>query len=290
MASPQQATRGSEGSDTPHAVTRHVMLAAERTPAWNEIVHALTADGIECAWLPADIPPADVPDELPDGPTVVVVDLAPNQARGIAIVTACRQAPHAIPLVVIAASPSVDLVRRIRLAGVFYLALDPITLEEMRSVVTNAFECLARSRPDTSTCRAQRRILIIDDDLDYVESLTALLESRGYSVRSARSGHEGLEKLRAETPDLIVLDVVMEYDSSGYEVNQSVKFAPSFEGFRHVPILMVSSIPLEPAARFQMAGEVDEITPDRYMTKPIDIPRFLAAIRHLLGEPEPAHA
>lgn len=288
MANPQQATRGSEDSGTPHAVTRHVVFATERTPAWKEIMHALMADAIECAWLPADIPPADVPEELPQAPTVLVVDLAPNQARGVAIVTACRQAPRAIPLVVVAQSPSVELVRRIRLAGVFYVALDPVSVDEMRSVVTNAFECLARRRQDTSTCRAQRRILIIDDDIDYVASLTALLESRGYVVSSARSGREGLEKLRAEPPDLIVLDVMMEYDSSGYEVNQNVKFTPSFEGFRHVPILMVSSIPDEPSARFRMAGEVDEITPDRYLTKPIDIRRFLAAVRDLLGEAEPA--
>ena len=290
MANPQQARPGSEGSGTAHPLTRHVVIAAERTPHWKAIMHALMEDAVECSWLPSDLRPADVPGELPPAPSVVVIDLTPNQARGIAIVTACRQALHPVPLVVVTPSPSVDLVRRIRLAGVFYLALDPVGVDEMRSVVTNAFECLARSRPDTSTWRAQRRILIIDDDVDYVASLTRLLESRGYTVMSARSGREGLEKLRAHPPDLIVLDVMMEYESSGYEVNQTVKFTSPFEGVRHIPILMVSSIPDEPSARFQMAGEVDLITPDRYLTKPIDIPRFLASIRELLGQKEPAHA
>lgn len=286
MANPQPAKRGSDSSGAPHT-TRHVVIAAEHTPAWTQIVQALTADAVACIWLPADMPPADIPGELPQAPTVMVVDLSPDQARGVAIVTACRQAAHPVPLVVIAASPSIDLVRRIRLAGVFYLALDPVGIDEMRNVIANAFECLARERPDTTTYRARRRMLIIDDDVDYVASLTALLESRGYSVSSARSGREGLEKLRAETPDLIILDVMMEYDSSGYEVNQAIKFAPSCEGFHHVPILMVSSIAADPSTRFQMAGEVDMITPDRYLTKPLDIPRLLTTIRELIGETEP---
>jgi CheY-like chemotaxis protein len=267
-------------------LTRHVIIAAERTPMWREFAHKLLAEGIEYAWVPADASPEDVPNDLPPSPTVVIVDLAAGQPRGIALVTACRQVRHPVPLIVAAANPSVDLVRQLRLAGVFYLALHPITTEEMQGVVANAFDCLSRARHDTSTCRAPRRILIIDDDTDYVRSMTSLLESRGYLVASARSGKEGLEKVRADPPDLIVLDVMMEYDSSGYEVNQTVKFAPSFEGFHHVPIVMVSSIPLDPPTRFHMAGEVEAITPNRYMTKPIDIPRFLAHVRELLGEPE----
>ena len=290
MAIPEQHARGSTRAGTSRPLTRHVVVAAQRTPAWTELVHALLDEGIECTWVPATVPAADIPGELPPAPTVMVVDLTPDAARGIAIITACRQAPHPIPLIVVAPSPSIDLVRRIRLAGVFYLALDPAGMDEMRSVIANAFECLARERPDTTTYRARRRILIIDDDADYVASLTALLESRGYGVSSARSGREGLEKLRADTPDLIILDVMMEYDSSGYEVNQSVKFAPSFEGFHHVPIVMVSSIPVSPPTRFPMAGDVDMITPDRYMTKPLDIPRLLTTIRDLIGEAEPVRA
>lgn len=290
MTSPQQDTRGTDASGAPDTPTRHVLVAAEPTPSWEEIARALQADGIECSWVPATTAPADIPGDLPPGPAVMIVDLARDPARGVAIITACRQTSRPVPLIVVATSPSIDLVRRIRLAGVFYLALDPVGVDEMRSVIANAFECLARDRQDTSTCRAPRRILIIDDDADYVASLTTLLESRGYSVSSARTGREGLEKLRADTPDLIVLDVMMEYESSGYEVNQAVKFAPSFEGFRHIPILMVSSIPIDPSTRFQMAGEVDMITPNRYLTKPIDIPRFLASIRDLLGETEPVSA
>jgi CheY-like chemotaxis protein len=98
------------------------------------------------------------------------------------------------------------------------------------------------------------------------------------------SGTEGLARTAGEPPDLIVLDIMMENEWAGYEVNQQIKFGNGFECIRHVPILMVSSIPVDPVSRFSRAGEVDMITPDVYLTKPLDIPRFLAAVRALLGE------
>jgi len=134
----------------------------------------------------------------------------------------------------------------------------------------------------------QRRILIIDDDDDYIASTTALLETRGYAVSASRSPREGLRRALAERPDLIVLDVMMDHDSSGYEVNQTIKFTPEFEGLRHIPILMVSSIDTDPATRFGRSEEVALVTPNAYLTKPIDIPKFLAEVSSLLREPAAA--
>ena len=264
--------------------TRRVLLVADHTPVWDDLARTLQADGVDCVWVPAAATPADVARDVDRCNTALIVDLAPDPVRGMTLVSECRQNARISPVVVVAANPSIALARRLRLWRVFYLALDPVSTEEMRSVLASAFGCLARKRPDTSMCRAKRRVLVVDDDADFVASISTLLESQGYCVSSARSGKEGLEKLRAESPDLIVLDVVMEDDSSGYAVNQAVKFSQDFECFRHVPILMVSSIPVSPATRFSMAGEVDMVTPDSYLTKPVDIPAFLDQVRALLGD------
>jgi len=266
------------------APAERVLIAADRTPAWEELFRALETDGLACEWLPGSAAPAEIVAALRPCAGVLVVDLAPDAARGMTLLTAARRDAPLVPVVVVAHDPSIELARRIRLSGVFYMALDPVSPEEMRSVLASAFGCLGRSRSDTSVCRARRRVLIIDDDADFVASTTALLESQAYSVSSARSAKEGLEKVLAESPDLLVLDVMMEHDSAGYQVNQALKYGAGFECFRHVPILMVSSIPVDPAARFSMAGEVDMITPNAYLTKPVDVPRFLAEIRALLGE------
>ncbi len=268
--------------------TKRVLLAAPHTIVWEGLAGSMRSAGIECEWVRVTTTPADVAAAVARGRTVLVVDLEPDQVRSIGIITVCRQSAPSAPVIVVATNPSIECARRIRLAGVFYLALAPIGADEMHAVLANAFECFGGKRADTSTCRSTRRILVVDDDADFTASIAALLESRGYAVSVARSGREGLEKISAEAPDLIVLDVMMEYDSSGYEVTETVKFGPAFECFRHIPILMVSSIPTDPARRFSMAGEVDMVTPSRYLTKPVDIPTFLHSVEELLGEPSHA--
>jgi DNA-binding response OmpR family regulator len=126
------------------------------------------------------------------------------------------------------------------------------------------------------------RILVIDDDADFRASVRAVLELQGYTVIGAASAREGLEKIAADPPDLVILDIIMEYDSAGYEVNQAVKFRDEYLAGRDVPILMVSSIPLDPATLYSRAAEVDMITPDAYLAKPLNIPVFLDRVRSLL--------
>ncbi len=94
------------------------------------------------------------------------------------------------------------------------------------------------------SANAQQIILVADDDPSVGALLKITLERAGYRVVPAFDGEDALAKAKSIRPDLIVLDVMMPDDSSGYAVNQAVKFSQGFECFRHVPILMVSSIPV----------------------------------------------
>ena len=125
---------------------------------------------------------------------------------------------------------------------------------------------------------ADKTVLVIDDDADFRASVRTLLESEGYAVDVAPSGRAGLEALRVHRPDLIVLDVMMESIVEGYAVNQAIKFRPDFEAYADIPIVMVSSIEETPDERFARAEELEMIRPDRYMTKPLDIPVFLEVV------------
>lgn len=123
------------------------------------------------------------------------------------------------------------------------------------------------------------KVLIIDDDQDYRASTRSLLESHGYVVIEAYSGREGLRKVVEESPDIIVLDVMMECDSEGYGVNQAIKYQDAYADCRNIPIVMISSIDLTPDELFARAGEVDMVRPDFYLTKPLDIPKFLEVVQ-----------
>jgi len=123
------------------------------------------------------------------------------------------------------------------------------------------------------------KVLVIDDDQDFRASVRALLESQGYAVFAAESGNEGLRMLVEHNPDAIILDIMMETSVEGYGVTHALKHEQDYERYRHIPIIMVSSIEEAPDERFPMAPEAEMIQPDNYLTKPLDISRFLEVVR-----------
>jgi DNA-binding response OmpR family regulator len=81
------------------------------------------------------------------------------------------------------------------------------------------------------------KILIIDDDFDFVHATRKVLESVPYEVIVAFDGEEGLQKAREEKPDLILLDIIMPL-RDGFTVCDELKSSPEFA---QVPILMLTS-------------------------------------------------
>ena len=126
------------------------------------------------------------------------------------------------------------------------------------------------------------KILIVDDDDDYRASLRALLEGEGYKVVEAATGSEGLAVARDQHPKLIVLDVHLDHLGEGYSINQALKCSENYGDLRDVPVIMASSVEADPASLFGWVGDTKPITPDAYMTKPLDIPKFLQRVQELL--------
>jgi two-component system alkaline phosphatase synthesis response regulator PhoP len=84
-----------------------------------------------------------------------------------------------------------------------------------------------------------KKVLIIDDDADFVESLVNLLEARGYRVASAFNGQEGVEKAQTETPDLIILDVMMTTKDEGFNVARQLQQDEKVKG---TPVILVTGV------------------------------------------------
>jgi CheY-like chemotaxis protein len=122
------------------------------------------------------------------------------------------------------------------------------------------------------------RVLVIDDDEDFSASVQSLLEAQGCAVRIADSGEAGLREVTEFRPHVIVLDIMMESTTEGYVVNQRLKFGLDFAEFQDIPIVMVSSIESSPDELYPWAGELPQIRPDWYLTKPLDIGRFLEVV------------
>ena len=127
-----------------------------------------------------------------------------------------------------------------------------------------------------------RTVLVIDDDEDFQSSMRMFLESQGYRVVQARSGREGLGKLKECDPDAILLDIMMESANEGYGITFAIKHQPEYEAYKDVPVIMLSSIQETPDERFPRAEEIELIRPDRYLTKPVDLDKLLQTLSRTL--------
>ncbi len=132
-------------------------------------------------------------------------------------------------------------------------------------------------------------ILMIDDDADYVTAMRILLESRGHRFVSAPSGDEGLARVKEVNPDLILLDVMMDTRTEGFHVSLKLRdrspdaeFAP----WRHVPILMLTSIHQTTPLRF--GPDEDYLPVNALLEKSVRLDVILAKVDELLAGSAPA--
>jgi DNA-binding NtrC family response regulator len=181
------------------AMRGRIVLVADLDEHWAGLVRALEREDLEIDVLPPRTSATDVVACAARARAVVIVDLSPDPSVGLTIAAACRAAGVG-PVVAVADSPSADLARRVRLAGAFYLALRPVDPDEMRTILQSAFQSIDRQRTGASSCRDTRRILIVDDDPDFVASTTACSRPVGTRSRARQTGGTGLRKPAPITP------------------------------------------------------------------------------------------
>lgn len=125
------------------------------------------------------------------------------------------------------------------------------------------------------------KILIADDDPDIRESLQAILESQQYTVITAVDKTDGMEKIKAEKPDLAILDIMMSTWEDGFQMSRELKNDPYF---KDMPILMLTGIKNEIGIDFKAtAGDPAWCPVDSYLEKPVEPDILLAEVTKLLS-------
>lgn len=128
---------------------------------------------------------------------------------------------------------------------------------------------------------AKAKILVADDDPDIRDSLRAILESRQYTVVTAVDKADGMEKIRAEKPDLAILDIMMSTWEDGLQMSRELKNDPQF---KDMPILMLTGIKKETGVDFKAtAGDPSWCPVDTYLDKPVEPSVLLAEVEKLLS-------
>jgi DNA-binding response OmpR family regulator len=120
-----------------------------------------------------------------------------------------------------------------------------------------------------------KKILIADDEQNIVISLEFLMKREGFEVLVANDGEEAIKRIRADQPDLVLLDVMMP-KKSGFEVCQEVKADPALGGVR---ILMLTA-----KGRDTEVAKGLALGADAYMTKPFSTRELVDKVRSLLEQ------
>jgi CheY-like chemotaxis protein len=127
------------------------------------------------------------------------------------------------------------------------------------------------------------KILIIDDDPDIVTSVSLTLQGAGFQVISAANGAEGLKKIKTELPDLIILDVMMDTLTEGFQLSLELRSpdpTSDYVPYKDIPIIILTSIHSTTSLHF---GPTEDYLPvDAFLDKPIDPEFLLEKVKELL--------
>ncbi|MFC1993347.1 response regulator transcription factor [Chloroflexota bacterium] len=125
-----------------------------------------------------------------------------------------------------------------------------------------------------------KKILTVDDDPDILDALTMILESQGYQVVTARDGVEGLANLKAEKPDLMILDLLMP-KMDGFSVCKELQ-DPKWSEFKDMPLLLLTSVREEASRRRYELECGQELDVDDYLEKPFSPDILLERVEKLV--------
>lgn len=125
-----------------------------------------------------------------------------------------------------------------------------------------------------------KKILLVDDDVDFCEATELLLESKAYEVVMAHDGKQGLEKVRADQPDVVILDVMMP-EMNGYDVCVVLKADPEL---KNIPVVLLTAVDqaMFRTTYTRLMGQMTEA--DDYIAKPVEPEELVKRVEALLNK------
>jgi len=119
------------------------------------------------------------------------------------------------------------------------------------------------------------KVLMIDDDPEFVEAISNLLDAKGYEVHTASNGKDGVAKAKAEDPDIILLDVMMTTKDEGFNVARELQ---EDETFKATPIIIMTGIRREMNLPFGFEPDSTWLPVKKVLEKPVKPEVLLSAI------------
>ncbi len=122
------------------------------------------------------------------------------------------------------------------------------------------------------------KVLVVDDDPDFVKVTGKILEKAGYEVVSASNGAKALQTMRSNPPDVVLLDIMMAYILDGLDVSREMAEDPTL---KDIPVIMVTSLT---GVKGSGLFPTDEYVPvDEWLSKPVEADVLLRRVSEALS-------
>jgi len=209
-------------------------------------------------------------------PDVLITDFMMPGMNGLELIEKLKDGREPALTILVTAYDSPGLAATARRLKVNEYLIKPVQPETIRELVGKALERLAAPKPSSAQIppASHFTILVADDYPDNIRLLARHLESEGYTFLTAADGDEALQRVRADHPDLVLLDVNMPA-KNGFEVLAEMRGDPELT---HIPVIMLT------AARTSSRDirEGLSLGADDYITKPFDWRELAARVRSKL--------
>lgn len=211
----------------------------------------------------------------------LIMDVDLPEIKGYEAVSILKSINPEIKVIMTAKKNTKILEAKVREQDIFFYFIKSFGKEELKLAINNAFNKYRRK----SMKKQKAKILVIDDDPDFNDAVTPILESALYDVVIAINPEQGKKKIFSERPDLILLDIMMDSLFDGFSLCHEIKTSEEYKEFNDTPIIFVSAVKEMTGSRFQFNTiEQGLVGPDDYIDKPVKPKNLLARIEKLLNK------
>ena len=208
----------------------------------------------------------------------VIMDVDLPEMEGYEAVPILKAIDPEVQIIMTATENTLELEAKVRKQDIFYYYIKSFDREELMEAVRDVFRKMGKVKK-VRKMNEPPNILVIDDDPNFVTLMTSMLESKGYKVEAAYNRQEAMEKLGRFKPDVILLDIMMEKVTDGFDICYKLKHDREL---KKIPVLAVSAINKEFGFKFSPEIDGEYFEADDLMEKPVKPTELLERVEKLL--------
>jgi len=210
----------------------------------------------------------------------VIMDVDLPEMKGYEAVPVLKAIDPKVQIIMTATENTIELEEKVRKHDIFYYYIKSFDREELAEAVRDVFKKLGKVK-EVKKMNEQAKILLVDDDPDFVKATTSILISSGYKVEAAYNMAEAMEKIESVKPDLILLDIMMERLTDGFDICYKLRHDPEL---KNIPVLAISAITERTGFKFAPSTDGEYFPADDYVEKPVKPADLLKRVEKLLKD------